>query len=340
MISASKLDEIEQSMLNTFNNDTTDDSQNEKKTRKNYKRERDDLLIQIGIYKIENKKRIEENNNLKNNLKDYNEYKYIVDFLKKKNIKSINVLKNRVNSNLFAENKDLKEQLYEKQKEINIINNFISDNDLSDRYNKYKENICYEEEIKRKSDLLKNFNKNILKSKFINFCNYLYINKESIKKEREEKIKNIENKMKKNIIKSKVINILRILNNDNKNMEKVLNKVEDNKKNLKFDNKKIQKSALDSNRSTMTFLSTLYEEKEINKTLSNKDFILAVNEFHKDKNITRMTFLCKVFYRLCNNKYIYNSDIIFKYIYSFQYIKEYQLDCLINNIEKIIKFDI
>ena len=86
----------------------------------------------------------------------------------------------------------------------------------------------------------------------------------------------------------------------------------------------------------MDFLSNLYEEKEINKTLSKKDFILAVNEFHSDRNTTRMKYLCKIMYMLKNNNIIWNSNIIFKHIYSFQNIKEYQIEYLIKHIEKIV----
>ena len=65
--------------------------------------------------------------------------------------------------------------------------------------------------------------------------------------------------------------------------------------------------------------------------------MIAVNEFNSDRNITRMTHLCKIIYLLRNNESIWNSNIIFKHIYSFQYIKEYQIEYLINGIENIIK---
>lgn len=301
----------------------------------NWKDKYEVVTIKLENIKKENNILIEKNNELNNILKDYNKYNYIIDFLKNNNIKDINVLKNKINEDLFTENNKLNYNLNKKQKEMNIIDNYISNNNLLDNYSKYKEI----EKEKRKTEIRKKLDKNILKYKFINFCNYLYINKEKIKKEREIKIKNLENKMKINIIKSKTINILRNIKDDQNNIDRFLEKIKHNKNNINFDNKKINKEAIGSNRSIMSFLSTLYEEKEVNKTLNKKDFILAVNEFHSDKNTARMTFLCKIMYLLKNNEIIWNSTIIFKHIYSFQYIKKHQVDYLIKGIENIIKID-
>lgn len=317
---------------------------NYKKKRNHYKSKCHGLETHILALEINKKKLVdsnkelkEENERFKDNLNVYNKYKNFICFLKNNNIKNMSELKNKINEDLFIENENLKKQIYENQNNINILSNFVQENDLSDKYNKYIKVV--EEDIKNQKniELRKKIKKKILQSKLKVILFELYKNKDMIKQNKDEKIKILENKIKLRIIKSKTINILKSINSDKLNLDKVINKIKNNKNNIKFDNKRINDSARNSNRSIMKFLSDLYEEKEINKNLSSKDFKIAVNEFHSDKNITRMTHLCKIMYELCNNNLIYNSNIIFKHIYSFQYIKEYQINILLSNIEEIIK---
>lgn len=322
---------IENNKLNVSSSD-----KKEKKKRVNLKIECGLLRDKIYILEHKNKKLVNENEKLKNDLKDYNTYKSFIYYLKENKINSMKMLKNNINENISSENKSLKFQLINKDKELDIYNNFVLNNNLSNKYDEYKNHIIEQENKNRIIELQKKLNKNILQSKLKNIFKELYDNKEDIKKSREEKVTKLKNKMRLNIIKSKTIESMRVLIDDKNNIEKVLNKIKKNK-NIKFENKKINDSAIKSNRSMMKFLSNLYEEKIINKTLTNKDFMVAVNEFHSDRNTTRMTFLCKIMYLLCNNDIIWNSNIIFKHIYSFQYIKEYQINNLIIGIETIIK---
>lgn len=191
-----------------------------------------------------------------------------------------------------------------------------------------------EKDYKLEFILRNKINKNILRSKLINIFNELYINKEKIKKEKDDKDNALHKKLNLNIIKSKTINILRNFNDDFKIVNKIVNKIKNNK--IKFNSKTINDIAIKNSRTKIELLSTLYKEKEIDKTLSNNDFMIAVNEYHKDKNPTRMTHLCKIMNKLHNNAIIYNSDIIFKHLYSFQYVKDYQIEYLISSIEKNI----
>lgn len=194
-----------------------------------------------------------------------------------------------------------------------------------------------EKEKKEKQDILrKKINKNILKSRLINIFNELYNNKDKIKNEREEKIHKIKNKFNLNIIKSKTINILRNFNEQHNVAINILRKIESNKNKIKFENKNIQQYSVTHNRTKITFFAKLYEEHEINKKLSKKDLLLAAEEYHKDKNTTRMLHLCKIMYYLSNNDKIYKSDIIFKHLYTFQSIKDYQIDYLISKIEEMV----
>lgn len=182
--------------------------------------------------------------------------------------------------------------------------------------------------IEKDEILRKKLNKNILKSKLISIFSELKDNKKEIKNYKIKKENILRKKLNLNKIKNKAISSLKVLNEDKDIYNKLIEKI--------IKNKKIQKIAIESNRSNIEFLSKLYEEKEINKSLSNKDFMLAVNEYHADKNSTRMNHLCKIIYNLRKNDVIWNSNIIFKHIYSFQYIKDYQIDILIKDIEKII----
>jgi hypothetical protein len=198
--------------------------------------------------------------------------------------------------------------------------------------------IRLEKEKNERLELLrKKINKNILKSKLYNIFNELFINKDEIKKKRENELNVLRKKMELNIIKSKTINILQKFNENHKPLVSLIEKIKKNKEIIKFDNKKINETVLNSNRANMDLFADLYEEKEINNNLSNKDFMLAVNEFHSDKNSTRMNHLCKIIYILRKNDVIWNSKIVFKHIYSFQYIKDYQISFLINEIENLLK---
>lgn len=189
---------------------------------------------------------------------------------------------------------------------------------------------------KEKEEKLKNFNKKILKSKFMTVCHHAFINKDNILKEKKQKEDKLRKKIELKRIKSKTRIILNELFDDSLPFFKLTEKIKKNKT-IVFDNKNIHQSAVNIDRSMMTFLSNLYDEKENKKSLSNKDFMLAVNEFHTDKNSTRMNRLCKIIYYLSKSEVIWNSSLIFKHIYSFQYIQEYQIPHLIRYIENIIK---
>lgn len=277
---------------------------------------------------ILNEKIKKENINVNNNINK--------ECLNCKELKfKIKELKNEVKENYDEIDKLRKD--YELLKiKINNNSNYNINDYNKDNYLKY---IFEEDAESKKVKLIKKINKNILKSKICNILKELYLNKDIIVKERNVKIDNLRKKMKLNIIKSKTVNILRIFNNDHITFNKVLNKIHGDIKTIKFDNKKVHKSILNSNRYKIDFLANLYEEKEINRTLSNKDFMLAVNEFHNDKNPTRMKHLCHITYELRKNVVIWKSDIIFKHLYTFQNIKEYQISYLIENIENIAKID-
>lgn len=270
--------------------------------------------LELKIIKLEEEINKYKNNNLRKKFLDIgidDEEKIILFIDKyKEYINNDNLLLNTVNT-------------YKKQ-EIPKIN---------DNYLNY---IFQQDPEKAKNKKFANFKKYILKSKFMTFCKYLYDNKEIIKQERDEKIKKLRKKMEMNIIKNKTINILRNFNENHKNLKTVLSKIKKDKNNIKFENKKIHNSILKSNRYKIEFLSNLYEEKEINNSLSSKDFMLAVNEFHTDKNITRMKNLCYIMYNLRKSSIIIDSEIIFNHIYVFQKVKEYQIDYLIKKIEKMI----
>lgn len=327
---------ISQNILEDFKKFENNNKDKNIRKRKNWKNAYEDENVKYNTLNAKYNILFQEHDNLVNKFNYLNKYVNIINFLNINGIENINELENKINESLSIENNILKDKINENQKITYLSNNFISHNKLDEEFIKFKENIILQDRNNKKIELRKKFNDKILKSKFITFCNYLYNNKDNIKIKREIKIKNLENKMKKNIIKSKVVNILRKLKENQLKIDKTLDKIKHNRNKINFDNKKIQESALDSNRSMMKFLSDLYEEKIINKKLSNKDFMIAVNEFHSDRNITRMLHLCKINYLLRKNEIVWNSNIIFKHIYSFQYIKEYQIEYLINKISKII----
>lgn len=281
-------------------------------------------------------------NKNKKYIKDYN------NFLSEAGLENIDDVKNIIKTNDYYKNENIilrkKIDEYENNKvnelEIKNISNLSTFPDYFTIH-------LFSETEEEKNEKIKNqkekdynlcldiYKKNNLKHKLIKIFKELSLNSEKIKKEKEEK----ENKLRKkhilNQIKCKVRFSLTRLNEDSLTLYKLIEKVKKNK-DIIFENKLIHQSAVNIDRSMMKFLSNLYEEKEINKTLSNKDFMLAVNEFHSDKNSTRMNHLCKIMYNLRKNDIIWNSNIIFKHIYSFQYIKDYQISYLINHIETIL----
>jgi hypothetical protein len=158
-----------------------------------------------------------------------------------------------------------------------------------------------------------------------------------LKIERDKKIDIFENKLRKNIIKSKVISCLHNLNKDKIILDKTINNINKYKDRIKFKDEEIKKYSLNENRAKMDLFSILYEKKEIKKTIDKNDFILAIEEYHNDSNITRINNICKICYYLRKNENIWNSDIIFRSLYIFENIKDYLLETLIYNIEKLIK---
>lgn len=141
---------------------------------------------------------------------------------------------------------------------------------------------------------------------------------------------------KENFIADVSLEILDILRKDNENLNRIIDKIKKNKIKNKFESKNIHNCAIEASRAKMKFMANLYKEKEIYGTLSSKDFSLAAELYHKEKNITRLTHLCKIIYNLYDNKIIRNSDIIFKNFYTFQDVKDYQINYLVSEISKII----
>lgn len=272
---------------------------------------------------------LEKQNNLEKMLDEIGIGNNYEDF-----IKNINFIYN--NKEEFINYINMKQE----KSEISISRNssvpdYFTDYLFSESEEEKQIRLKKEKEIKDEL-LRKKINKNILKSKLINIFSELKDNKDKIIEEKNKKENILRKKLNINKIKAKCISSLKELNNDSNKIYKIIEKIKINKK-IVFDNITINNSAINSNRSSMKFLSDLYEEKEIKKTLSNKDFMLAVNEFHSDKNSTRMNHLCKIIYNLRKNDIIWNSNIIFKHIYSFQYIKDYQIEYLLLNIERICK---
>lgn len=306
-------------------------------------KERDMLKKSPADKKIYNQllKIVNDCNNISEKLETYREYDKIIN--------DFDELKNKIvlEHPFYLEQKKeldrLRKKIEEQDKNNQIdeleIKNISSTSSFPDYYTIHLFSETEEEKHirinKDRDEKLKIFNKKIIKSKFMSVCKYAYINKDNIIKEKKEKENKLRKKMELNIIKSKTKVILKELFNDSGPFLKLVEKVK-KYKNIIFENINIHKAAINIDRSMMIFLSDLYDEKENKKTLSNKDFMLAVNEFHSDKNSTRMNHLCKIMYNLRKNDIIWNSNIIFKHIYSFQYIKDYQIKYLLHYIETII----
>lgn len=258
------------------------------------------ILLKNRILDDKNKKLIKEN-----------------EFLRKKNKDNENIIK----------------KLNEKFNEKNIEDLNIKTN-IKDNYLEYIFSETEEEKIirleKEKQERLKNLrkkiNKNIIKSKVLN--NFAELNKNS-----EKIYKNYNLKL----IKTKAFSSLKQLYKDKQLLDKSINTI--NKyKCIKFKDNEIKKCALEENRSKINLLSILYKKKELDKTLDKDDFELALNQ-HKmdDKNRTRMFRLCKICYFLRKNDIFWNSDLMIRSLYIFEYIKDYQIDFLISEIEKIVQ---
>ena len=192
-----------------------------------------------------------------------------------------------------------------------------------------------EDEEQKKIRIQNSLRKKIIRNKCLSVLKEDKSKFIELKKERDIKMEMFKEKIKKNTIKSKVLNSLRNLSENTNNIDKIIKTVKKYKDRLKFDDLELQKCALDNNKTKINFFSILYEKKEIKKSISDKDFKLAVEEYHSDKNITRITKISKTCYYLRNNNIIWNSDIIFKSLYIFQYLEDYQFNYLIKEIEKI-----
>jgi hypothetical protein len=165
-----------------------------------------------------------------------------------------------------------------------------------------------------------------------------YTEEEIVLKQKQLYMKNLDNQYikwcKLNNLKRKAFNTIDKLNKDYQILKKKLDEIKINY--IKYENKNLQNKGLKGNRSKIDFYAELYIEKEINKTLNMKDFMLASDYIFKDYNYTGLTRLSKIMYKLRKSNIIWESIIIFKDLYSFQYIQDYQINYLIKNIEKII----
>lgn len=278
-------------------------------------------------------------------MKDYEELKFLCDTYDNINDCSLCILKRYEEDNLFVSSfqqtiDKLRKKIINLEKELeeNLkINNECkcfekTTISLKDNYIDFILAVDNEILKKRIKDKFENtLRKNTIKSKCISIFKEDKSRFIELKKERDIKLE----MFKKNIIKSKVLNSLRNLSENKNNIDKIIKTVKKYKNRLKFDDLELQNCALDNNRTKINFFSILYEKKEINKTISDRDFKLAVEEYHSDKNITRITKISKTCYYLRNNNIIWNSDVIFKSLYIFQYLEDYQFNYLITEIEKI-----
>jgi hypothetical protein len=255
-----------------------------------------------------------------------------INELEEKDKNQINLI-NQLNEDL-EKNKSCKCN----EKEVNSLE--VGDTDkyvFKDNYIDYilKEDIeVFKKRIK--DNFENNLRKNTLKSKIMSILKEDKSSFIELKNKMDNKIKLFKENIKKNTMKSKVVSCLRDLSDNKNNLDKIIEMIKKYKNILKFDDEELNNCALENNRSKINFFSKLYEKKVIDKTLSNKDFTLAYQEYHNDKNSTRMTNISRICYYLRKNNVIFNSKIIFKSLYIFQYINEYQILYLINKIEKII----
>lgn len=249
------------------------------------------------------------------------------------------------NDFLRKQNKDIKE-LNEKQNNKNNCHNIIGDSiENNVEYLNIKENIkdnyleylFSENEDQKRKRIKNNLRKNILKNKCLSILKEDKTVFIDLKNKRDEKMINLRNRFKKKIIKSKAIICLRNLSDDKKYLNKIIETINKYKNKLQFDDTELQKCAINNNRTKIDFFATLYDKKEISKNISDKDFKLAVEEYHPDKNITRITRISKICFYLRKNNVIWNSNVIFKSLYIFQYVEDYKIDYLIEEIENVIQ---
>lgn len=216
----------------------------------------------------------------------------------------------------------------------------ISDLEIGKNQFKYVDNyvnyILKENNEQRKNRISNNLRKNLLKNKCLSILKEDKIKFINLKNQKDEKEKKLNIKLKRNITKYKIITCLRNLLENKNNIDKTIETVKKYKNRLKFDDEELNKCALENNRSKINFFSKLYEKKVLNNKLSSKDFLLAVEEYHTDKNVTRMTKICEICYNLRKNNIIWTSNIIFKSLYIFQYIENYQIPYLIKKLENLI----
>lgn len=276
---------------------------------------------------------------------DHQYLKFLIDIYGEIDVCLFCNVKNRYefkNANKNNNDKEYLNGLYDKYEEIKIYEKKINSLKIHEDINKkiYKDNftdyILSENDEDKRKRINKKLRKNILKNKCLSILKEDKNKFLELKIKRDEKINNLKNKLHKNIIKSKVITCLRNLSDDKHNINKVIETVKRYKNKLKFDDNELQTCAINNNRTKMDFFAILYNKKEVLNNISDKDFKLAVDEYHPDKNITRMKKISKVCFVLRKNKIIWNSNIIFKSLYIFQYIEDYQIDYLIKEIQKLI----
>lgn len=240
----------------------------------------------------------------------------------------------------FQNISELQKFITKHKKDDNISDLEINQNKKSQNQFKYVDNyvnyILKENNEQRENRISNNLRKNLLKNKCLSILKEDKIKFINLKNQKDEKEKKLNIKLKRNITKYKIISCLRNLLENKNNIDKIIETVKKYKNRLKFDDEELNKCALENNRSKINFFSKLYEKKVLKNELSSKDFLLAVEEYHTDRNITRMTKICEICYNLRKNNIIWTSNIIFKSLYIFQYTENYQIPYLIKKLEKLI----
>jgi hypothetical protein len=263
---------------------------------------------------------------LKNKIKD----------LENTNKEKIDLIK-QLNEDLEKKKKNERCKCFENQinlLEVGDVNKYIFKDNYIDYILKEDPN-DFKKRIKDKFE--NTLRKNLLKSKIISIFKEDKSKFIELKQKRETKMKLFEKSIKINTIKSKVISCLRNLSLNKNITDKTIETIKKYKEKIIFEDEELNRCAINNNRTKINFFSKLYEKKEIIKTISTKDFKLAVEEYHVDKNITRITKISKICYSLRNNNNkIWDSNIIFKSLYIFQYIEDYQIEYLIKEIEKLL----
>lgn len=268
----------------------------------------------------------------KNNIENDNEEK-LNKLLQKYDIENIEQLEIIIDGINNYSNKLIKYGINDNNEIFEVLDKSIKKNTYIDNYTDYllKEN---EEQIRNR--ISTKLRKNQLKSKIISVFREDVNNFVELKNKKEELKNKVKNNLCKNLIKSKVITCLRNLNKDKIILDKTVSTISKYKDRIKFKDEDIKKYSLNENRAKIDLFSILYEKKEINKTIDKNDFMLAIEEYHNDSNITRINNICRICYYLRKNENIWNSDIIFRSLYIFENIKDYQIQNLISSIENII----